>query len=147
MEENDCPSEPFLVHPVVSGDPLERPKKRIVAEFYVSDGGNEPVRDELRKLSADDRKAVAVDIRKVEYGWPIGMPTCQSLGSGIWEIRTDFPDRIFRVLFCAQDGRMILLHAFIKKTQKTPPAELKVAIDRKKNMEARLRTIAKQKGK
>ena len=40
--------------------------------------------------------------------------------------------RIARVLFCEHEGKMILLHAFIKKTQKTPPGDLDLAVRRKK---------------
>jgi phage-related protein len=58
-----------------------------------------------------------------------------ALGKGLWEIRSDLTQgRIARVLFCIHDGQMVLLHAFIKKTQKTPDAELELAIKRKKEI-------------
>jgi phage-related protein len=57
------------------------------------------------------------------------------LGGGLWEVRSDLTqNRISRVLFCVHDGRMVLLHAFIKKTQKTPDAELALAFKRKKDI-------------
>jgi phage-related protein len=42
--------------------------------------------------------------------------------------------RIARVLFCEHEGKMVLLHAFLKKTQKTPDADLELAIKRKKDI-------------
>ena len=46
------------------------------------------------------------------------VPLCRALGKGLWEVRSDLTGgRIARVLFCIHDGKMVLLHAFIKKTQ------------------------------
>jgi phage-related protein len=71
----------------------------------------------------------------VEFGWPLGMPYCRSLGSGLWETRTDLAGgRTARVLFCIAGARMVLLHAFIKKTQRTPVKELKTAMSRMKEV-------------
>ena len=76
------------------------------------------------------------DIGVVEYGWPIGMPVCKAMGDGLWEVRSTLAGRrIARVLFCFSEGELILLHAFIKKTQKTPPEELALARKRKKEIE------------
>ncbi len=75
------------------------------------------------------------NLKTAEFGWPIGMPVCKPIGQGIFEIRSDLTQgRIARVLFCIIDSHMVLLHAFIKKTQKTPPYELDVAIKRKKEL-------------
>jgi antitoxin HicB len=66
--------------------------------------GREPVREWLKSLTAEDRKIVGEDIKTVEFGWPIGMPTCRALGKGLWEVRSDITGgRIARVLFCTQD--------------------------------------------
>jgi phage-related protein len=55
------------------------------------------------------------------------------MGDALWEIRSSLPrGRIARVLFCVQDGGMVLLHGFIKKTQKTPQREIALALRRKK---------------
>jgi phage-related protein len=95
-----------------------------------------PVRDWILKLDADDRHVVGKDIQKVEFGWPIGMPYCRPLGRGLWEVRSDISGgRIARTLFCILDDEMLLLHAFIKKTQKTPPQEIDLALRRKKELE------------
>jgi phage-related protein len=76
--------------------------------------------------SPEDRKRIGEDIKTVEFGWPIGMPTCRPLADGIYEVRTNLrQNRIARVLF--YKGRMVLLHGFIKKTQKTPAEDLELA--------------------
>lgn len=110
--------------------------KKIVARFYVSAAGNMPVRDWILSLNTDDKRGVGKDIQKVEYGWPIGMPYCRPLGRGLWEVRSDlFGGRIARTVFCIVNGEMVLLHAFIKKTQKTPGQDLDIALRRKKEIE------------
>ena len=94
--------------------------------------GREPVRAWLKALDSDDRKIIGEDIKDVEFSWPIGMPLCRSLGTGLWEVRSNLPrGRIARVLFCIHGGRMLLLHAFIKKTQKTSAADLDLARKRR----------------
>jgi len=87
------------------------------------------VRDWLKGLSREHRKRIGEDIKTVEFGWPIGMPVCRPLGDGIYEVRTSLAqNRIARVLFYIdKKGRMVLLHGFIKKTQKTPEQDLKLA--------------------
>jgi phage-related protein len=110
--------------------------KRLPAKFFESASGREPVRDWLRELELPARRAIGLDIQRVEYGWPVGMPLCRSLGHGLWEVRSNLPDgRIARVIFGERAGAMVLLHAFIKKTQKTPPQEIDVALKRWKGMD------------
>jgi len=112
----------------------ENSVKRLPAAFYQLPSGREPVREWLKAQSVVDRKIIGEDIKFVEFGWPIGMPSCRALGSGLWEVRSQLTQgRISRVLFCIHEGRMVLLHAFIKKTQKTPDADLNLALNRKKD--------------
>jgi len=107
--------------------------KRLPARFYRSDSGREPVREWLKSLDTEDRRIIGEDIKDVEFSWPIGMPLARSLGRGLWEVRSSLPHgRIARVLFCGEEGCMVLLHGFIKKTQKTPAQEIDLAIRRKK---------------
>jgi phage-related protein len=108
--------------------------KRLPAVFYVLPTGREPVRDWLRNLPQADRQTIGEDIKDVEFSWPVGMPLCRSLGDGLWEVRSDLEGRIARVLFCVHEGRMVLLHGFIKKTQKTPKADPDLALKRKKEL-------------
>jgi phage-related protein len=109
--------------------------KRLPAAFYALPSGREPVREWLKGLADADRKIVGEDIKDVEFSWPIGMPLCRALGKGLWEVRSELTQgRIARVLFCVHEGRMVLLHGFIKKTQKTPDADLNLAIKRKREI-------------
>ena len=104
--------------------------KRIPAIFFRTDAGGEPVRDWLKNLSSsEDRKRIGEDIKTVEFGWPVGMPVCRFLGEGIYEVRTSLAqNRIARVLFYIdKNSRMVLLHGFIKKTQKTPHEDIALA--------------------
>jgi len=111
-------------------------RKRLPAAFYRSPLGNEPVRDWLKGLDQADRKIVGDDIRLVEFGWPLGMPLCRALGLGLWEVRSDVTGgKIARVIFCVAKERMVLLHGFIKKSQKTPKSALDLARKRKKELE------------
>ena len=112
--------------------------KRVKAVFYRTEAGGEPVREWLKGLpSREDRKRIGEDIKTVEFGWPVGMPVCRSVGGGIYEVRSDLAqNRIARVLFYFdKNGRMVLLHGFIKKTQKTPEEDLELARRNKKKHE------------
>jgi phage-related protein len=80
-------------------------------------------------------------ILTVEFGWPLGMPVCRPLGGGIYEVRTSLAqNRIARVLFYIdKKGRMVLLHGFIKKVQKTPVDDLELARKNKNKHQGELR--------
>jgi phage-related protein len=104
-----------------------KPMEKLEAFFYRSSTGAEPVRDWLKSLDAMQRKAIGEDIRTAQYGWPLGMPLIRKLEPGLWEVRTTFESGIARTLFTVDGNRMVLLHGFIKKTQKTPPNELQTA--------------------
>ena len=109
----------------------------IPAFFYRTAGGPEPVLDWLRSLPPEDRRAIGTDLATVQFGWPIGMPLCRPLGGGLWEVRTTLPSRrIARLVFFVDDGRIGVVHGFIKKTQKTPADDLEIARKRMKEMKA-----------
>ena len=102
--------------------------KRLPARVYRSDSGRERVREWLKGLAAEDRKASGEDIKDVEFSWPLGMPLVRPLGRELWEVRSNLKrGRIARVLFCVEQGSMVLLHGFIKKSQTTPAADLELA--------------------
>ncbi len=103
--------------------------------FYRTESGNEPVRVWLQALNKQDKKSIGGDIKTVQYGWPIGMPVVRKMDSGLWEIRCRLDKRIARILFTLKGKQMVLLHGFIKKSRKTPQADLQLAIDRKTNLE------------
>src|SRR5260370_1419986 len=58
--------------------------RKIPVVFYRTLGGAEVVRDWLRSLDDADRQAVGLDLMRVQYRWPVGMPLCRSLGDGLW---------------------------------------------------------------
>ena len=70
---------------------------------------------------------IGADIKTVQFRWPVGLPWVRSLSAGLWEVRSNLADRTARVIFAIDGGEMILLHGFIKKTRKTPAAELELA--------------------
>jgi phage-related protein len=106
--------------------------KKLQAQFFELPSGSKPVREWLLKLSDDDRRVAGRDVQTVEFGWPIGMPVCRPLGDGLYEVRSHFSGgRIGRILFCIAGGGMVLLHGFVRKTQKTPLADLALARKRK----------------
>lgn len=110
--------------------------KKLPAVFYRSESGKEPVRDWLKSLPQEDRQTLGHDIGLAEFGWPIGMPLCRPLGGGLWEIRSNLTHgRLARVIFCVAQGHMLLLHGFIKKTQKTPTPDLTLAKKRQRETE------------
>lgn len=111
--------------------------KRVPAIFFKTEAGNEPVRDWLKKMDREDRRLIGRDIKTVEFGWPIGMPTCRPMGGGLHEVRTDLPgNRIGRVFFYIDKlQRMVLLHAIIKKTRTTSDDDLDLARGNKRKHE------------
>ena len=116
---------------------MDGPPRKVPLVFYRTRGGAEVVLDRLRGLSRDDRHNIGQDLMRVQFRWPVGMPLCRSLGQGLWEVRSDLPgNRIARVFFCFTEGRLVALHSLIKKTQKTPEADLKLARKRKREFKS-----------
>lgn len=109
--------------------------KLIPVVFFREISGKEPVKEWLKELSDTDRKIIGRDIRIVQMDWPeVGFPLIKSLGKKLWEIRSNLNNRIARILFIFNDGTIVLLHAFIKKTQKTPINEIDIALRRAKKI-------------
>ena len=90
------------------------------------------MREWLKTLDKADRQTVGEDIAYVQYKWPIGKPRVDHLRGPIWEVRSKMGNRIARVLFAVEESEMILLHAFVKKTQQTNPADIELATKRLK---------------
>lgn len=114
---------------------LEAARPILAVRFFRTSAGNEPVRDWLKAMTREDRRAVGEDIKTAQFGWPLGMPLVRKLDRDLWEVRTTLPDGIARVMFTVRRSRMILLHGFIKKSQKTPQNELDTARKRLKQLE------------
>ena len=98
--------------------------------FYRTKSGNEPVREWLKDLSRESKRKIGEDIKTAQLGWPLGMPLIRKIEANLWEVRTKLESGIARVFFTVDGNYMILLHGFIKKSQKTPQHELKTALDR-----------------
>ena len=105
-------------------------------EFYCDQNGKEPVLQYLEELASKNDKDSRIKLNKIrdymkilkEHGTRVGEPYVKHIEDEIWELR---PLRD-RILFVGWDGnRFILLHCFMKKTQKTPKREIEQA---KRNM-------------
>ena len=108
---------------------------RLPVVFFATSAGAEPVREWLKELDSDDRREIGSDILAVQKGWPLGLPLCRSLGHGLWEVRSSLSGgRIARIIFAFDDATIVLLNGFIKKTRKTPAAEMDLALKRLKEM-------------
>ncbi len=110
------------------------PKKIVSVVFWKETNDKEPVRDWLKSLTKHQKKIIGEDIKTVEIGWPLGMPLVKNLGKGIWEVRSRFKNGIARILFKIKENKMVLLHGFIKKSQKTPSQYLTIALKRAKTL-------------
>ena len=121
-----------------------KPQLRVV--FFRTDQGNEPVREWLEGLGTRDERIIDADITIVAERWPLVARTrlvkkLQDKGN-LWEIRTRISEgkRIARILFTIEAGEMILLHGFIKKSQKTPRRDLRLARKRSELWKERSRS-------
>lgn len=99
---------------------------KLTVRFFGTTEGHEPVREWLRALPEPARKRIGDEIRAMQFGWPVGMPLVRKLDADLWEVRVHLDERIARVL----------LHGFIKKSQKTPVADLETAMARMKTLNA-----------
>ena len=91
--------------------------------------------DWLRSLDTKDRRAIGLDLMRVQTGWPIGMPLVRSLKDGLWKVRSILPShRVARLMLCFHESKLVVLHGFIKKTPKTPPEDLMLARRRMKEV-------------
>jgi len=99
---------------------------------------NETVRDEFMSLPKDMQARFGKIAELItEYGLnKVGMPHVRHLQDKLWEMRLKGKDGISRALYiCASGERVVVVRIFIKKTQKTPPREIKIALQRAKEIE------------
>lgn len=104
--------------------------EKVKVAFFRNGSGREYVRDWIKSLPDKGKKAIGVDIRHIQNCWPIGKPTVDSIGDGIWEVRTELEKGWARILFCFHANEMILLHGFMKKSNKTPRKDIDTAKNR-----------------
>lgn len=110
-----------------------------VVEFFEDDDGC-PVRDFLDGLEPAKRAKVLAIIKLLEeYGPTLPFPYSSQIEGKLRELRSHYADEQYRVLYYgAADRSFVLLHAFVKRTKKTPPREIDVANDRmKRSIDAR----------
>jgi phage-related protein len=104
----------------------------LIVVFFQAASGREPVRDWLKDLSKEDRKLIGEKVKLVQFRWPLGMPHVRKMEANLWEVRVRLSvGRIARLFFTIHDQEMALLHGFIKKSQKTPASDLKLARTRR----------------
>jgi phage-related protein len=102
-------------------------KEPLRAAFFETENGNQPVRDFILELAREDRKEIGSDIFTVQKGFPLGLPLVEKLDADLWELRSHIPDGICRIFFTIHQKTMVLLHGFVKKSQKIPSKEIKTA--------------------
>ena len=106
---------------------MDAPEPILSVAFFRTETGREPVREWLKSLPRENRRIIGEDIKTVQFGWPLGMPLVRKLDKGLWEVRVRLTDGIARILITTGGRRMVLLHGFIKKSQKTPREDLELA--------------------
>lgn len=78
---------------------------------------------------------LAIQKMMKEKGHNLGLPYTRAMGDGLFEIRLNGQSSIARVFYCTiQHNEVIVLHSFVKKTQKTPRQELELARKRLKEV-------------
>jgi phage-related protein len=101
--------------------------------FYETETGNQPCRDFILSCSQDDKKYIGSDIYLVQDNFPVNNTLVEKLDTDLWEIRSHITDGIARIIFTLDGETLVLLHGFIKKSQKTPKQDIKVAKSRLKD--------------
>ena len=92
--------------------------------FYETANGNSVILDFIRSFDSEDRRTIGVDLYAVQIGFPMGLP------------RTSLPSkREVRLLFFQKNDKLIVLHGFIKKVQRTPRKDIALAIKRMKEFD------------
>lgn len=114
-------------------------RKKIFAEFFKTDTGNEPVRIELKDLGKPTSTEIGSDIRFVEEHWRVDRPYVDRIRSGssqnertLYEVRHSVERKEFRTFFFVYRNRMVLVHFFEKKTRNSPGAAIDLAWKRMK---------------
>jgi phage-related protein len=98
---------------------MSGPPVKIPLFFYRSSASAEPVREWMRELDADDRNVIGQDLMRVQFRRPVGMPLCRPLSAGLWEVRSSLRgDRIARILFFVEDGRIGVLHGSSRRPKR-----------------------------
>ena len=99
---------------------------------YYSDAVQEQILELPDTLAA---RYIVLTRRMIALGPNIGEPHTKAFGEGLFELRLKGAEGIARVFFCTLVGkRIVMLHSFIKKSERTPTRELEVAVTRMKEI-------------
>jgi phage-related protein len=102
--------------------------------FYESDFGDKPAEDFLVSLEPAARAKVVRTLGLLREQQVVSAKFWKKLiGSNLWEVRAEYAGNIYRILATTAKGnRVILLHGFQKKSQKTPRQDMEIAQQRQK---------------
>lgn len=100
-----------------------------IVVFYRDEQGNSPVRDFLRTLDEEAQQSIGWAIEQLRLrNVTARQPLVRHLEGKLWELRRESKTNIYRVIYFFFTGRrIVLLHGFQKKTQRTPRQELTIA--------------------
>ena len=102
-------------------------KELLKTVFFETESGREPVRDFILECTREDRKEIGSDIFTVQKRFPLGLPLVEKVDTDLWEVRSYISDGICRIFFTICQETMVLLHGFVKKSQKIPSKEIETA--------------------
>lgn len=96
--------------------------------LYTTAAGRSPVAEYLDGLSAQEAARVTKELELLaEFGSDLGEPHVRKVDRKLWELRVRGKLQHRVLYFAAAEQKLVLLHAFTKKTQRTPPGELETA--------------------
>lgn len=103
-----------------------------IVDFY-----NESVEEAILAMPTKIQARMLKLLELIEtHGANLGSPHTEAMGNGLFEVRAKAQEGIGRSLYCYMKGKHIMvLHAFVKKSAKTPKQELKLALQRKREVE------------
>ena len=108
--------------------------RAIAVQFFRLDSGRELVREWLKSTRSQDRKVIGEDVKTLQFGWPIGMPLARKMDDNLWELLSSLGRGVARTFFTVHRSKIVLLHGFVKKSQRTPAHELALARRRFKKL-------------
>ena len=108
-------------------------------EFYRLANGEVPVEEFLDSLDPKMRNKAIRSLELLEeFGNTLREPNSKAMGNGLFELRIKFSSDITRIFyFFYVDNKIVLTNEFVKKTQRTPPAEIELARKYKADYERR----------
>lgn len=103
--------------------------------FFREKSGREPIAEFLDGLPEKPLGKIFRDIETLaKHPHDLREPYAKHLEGSLWELRTRFSTNVYRIIYCIRDEKIILLHGFVKKTQKTPLRDLEIARRRYKEL-------------